>query len=66
MIIDNKYNLGDVVYLATDPDQYARIVTSILIEGNRSILYELSLSQNVSRHYDFEITTDKNVLKSVI
>tara|TARA_B100001167_G_scaffold191010_1_gene159701 strand:- start:4583 stop:4786 length:204 start_codon:yes stop_codon:yes gene_type:complete len=63
MLIDNKFNISDRVYLETDTEQIERIVTEILIRKS-SIMYALSCETNVSWHYDFEITATKNVLKS--
>jgi hypothetical protein len=61
MIIDNKYNLGDLVYLKTDTEQLQRIITSIHINpGN--LIYELSVDNRTSNHYDFEISSEANEL----
>jgi hypothetical protein len=61
MIIENKFNFGDIVYLKTDPDQRARIVTTFSV-GVHSMLYELSCGTITSWHRDFEISTEKDVL----
>ena len=61
MVIDNKYNFGDIVYLSTDVDQHPRIVTRIVISLN-GIIYELSCGTFVSSHYEIEMTTEKNTL----
>lgn len=61
MNIDNKYNLEEVVFLITDTDQFARIVTAIQIYKN-GILYRLACGTSESWHYDYEIATDKNFL----
>ena len=55
-----KYNLGDIVYLKTDTEQYARIVTGILIRNGNCILYYLSQSTMESTHYDYEISVEVN------
>ena len=62
MVIDNKYEIGDIVYLTTDPDQAKRVVTSIHIRPNEQITYELSCGSHASDHYDFEISDEKTVL----
>lgn len=59
MVINNKYNIGDIVYLRTDIDALERIVTSIVVSEGNSIKYELSLAEGVSLHYENEITTEK-------
>lgn len=61
MVIENKFNFGDIVYLKTDPDQRPRIVTTFSV-GVSSILYELSCGTITSWHRDFEMTAEKDVL----
>jgi len=61
MIIDNKFNITDKVYLKTDPDQLERIVTRLMVSPS-NVSYELTSGTNTSWHYDFEITEDVNVL----
>ena len=61
MKIDNKFNLEDIVFLITDTEQKARIVTAIQVSKN-SLIYRLACGVNESWHYDYEIATDKNFL----
>jgi hypothetical protein len=61
MVIDNRFNFGDVVYLVTDVDQNPRILTRIVVSRD-SVIYELSCGERISSHYDIEITSEKNVL----
>lgn len=63
MLIDNKFNIGDKVYLETDADQKCRIVTGINIRAT-SITYALCCDVTESWHYDFEINAEKDVLKT--
>ncbi len=63
MHIHNYYNIGDMVYLHTDNDQLQRVVTGILVKPS-SLTYALSCGSDESWHYDFEITVEKNVLKT--
>ena len=58
MILDNKYNLGDIVYLKTDTDQSERILTSIQVSVI-GILYKLSCGTTETWHYDIEISAEK-------
>lgn len=61
MLIDNKYNIGDIVYLLTDDEQKKRIVTAIFIEIGH-ILYKLTQGSTSSFHFDYEIATSKQVV----
>lgn len=60
-VIDNKFELGQIVYLKTDTDQRERIVTGFCIR-QMGQSYELMQGNIGSWHYDFEIATEKNVL----
>ena len=64
MKIETKYNIGDCVFLITDPDQKARIITSISIRPNNSICYEMSVGTDNSFHYDIEFTYDRDIIKA--
>lgn len=55
MVLDNKYELRQEVYLRTDMDQLKRIVTAITIR-HTGLLYELSCGERNSSHYEFEIS----------
>lgn len=59
MVIDNKYDFGDVVYLITDEEQKPRIVCSFEIYKGGEILYRLNSGTASSSHYEFEITNQK-------
>lgn len=61
MVIDNKFDIKQIVYLTTDTEQRARIVTGFSI-SDTGIGYELSCGSNVSTHYDYEISEEKNIL----
>lgn len=60
MVIESKYEIGDMVYLITDPDGYPRMVTSIIV-NKYDILYRLNLGTSSSEHYDYEISTEKTL-----
>ena len=61
MVIDNKFDIGDFVYLITDIQREKRIVTELVISKS-SILYTLASGGYNTEHYDFKITDDINVL----
>lgn len=60
-ILDNKYEIGDTVYLKTDPDQIPRIVFCFMVFRSE-VLYKIACGVVESNHYDFELSTEKNVL----
>lgn len=59
MIIDNKYEIGEVVFLSTDEEQKRRLITGLRICPSGQIIYCLSCGVTVSDHYDFELLTEK-------
>ena len=65
MFINNKFNLGDIVYLKTDIDQRARIITAIKVRINDLIIYELSYTDVTTNHYEVEISSEKNILITI-
>lgn len=58
MVIDNKFELGETVFLMTDPEQFPRIVTALSVNPN-GIIYKLAQGVNESYHYDCEISREK-------
>ena len=64
MIIKNKFDIGEIVYLKTDQEQKARIVIGIQIRPT-GILYILQLCTNETYHYDIEIQKDLDILKTL-
>lgn len=61
MIIENKFNLGQAVYLSTDSDQHKRIVVGICVWPT-GIKYELGYGAATSWHHEIEIAQDKDVI----
>lgn len=59
MTIKNEYELKQLVYLTTDPEQYLRVITCILITV-QGIKYTLSCGAEESDHFAFEISKTKN------
>lgn len=65
MNINNRFNLGQIVYLITDVDQLERIVTAITVRGNITLSYELSCGTVSSWHYDFEMASEVDIKKQL-
>jgi hypothetical protein len=61
IIIENQYELEQMVYLKTDPDQLRRLVTGVM-QTPDGILYQLTFVSTVSLHYEFEISDGKDTL----
>jgi hypothetical protein len=61
MTIANEHDLGDIVYLRTDPDQNILVVTAIAVTPG-GLLYKLAIGTNESWHYGVEISREKDIL----
>lgn len=59
--IEVSFEIGDMVYLKTDPDQNKRMVTRISIGGLNNLTYELTLGTLTSWHYEFEISREQDI-----
>lgn len=60
-VIDNKFELGQIVFLKTDTHQNERIITAFTVR-EALIVYELSFGTETSDHNHFEISKDKDLL----
>ena len=58
-----KYEIGEIVYLVTDPEQHARIITGINIRKS-GVQYELAFETSASWHYDFEMSRERDIIKA--
>lgn len=58
--IDNKYNIGDVVYLITDRECSPRMIFAIIVY-KYELTYKLCCGTLNSDRYDFELTSEKPV-----
>lgn len=64
IIIENKFNIGDTVYLLTDQEQIPRIVFAFTVFKS-DMIYKLARGTETSEHYEFELSTEINVLSKV-
>lgn len=62
MKINNEFELGQTVYLKTDPDQYQRMVIKLSIGINNDLMYGVSCGPDFTWHYEEELYITKNVL----
>lgn len=62
IIIENKFDFGDIVYLKTDKDQLPRVVVSFSVFKAGELLYKIVSGTTESSHYDFEISKEENIL----
>jgi hypothetical protein len=58
--IEVNHQIGDIVYLRTDPEQQARIITAYMVTP-REVMYEVACGVMTTPHYEFELSTEKDV-----
>jgi len=63
MVIQNSFEIGELVYLKTDKEQNPRIIYCIKVYKSENI-YELACGTTTSSHYEFELSKEVNVLMS--
>lgn len=59
-----EFEIGQIVYLKTDVEQSARMVTAICLKCNGYITYSLALGSYESWHYPIEISTERDIIKA--
>ncbi len=62
MEIDNKFSLGQPVFLVQDPVQEERMVTAIQVNAN-GLLYRTSIQTTESWHYAMELSASVDIVK---
>lgn len=64
MVINNKFNIGDTVYVKTDVEQSPGIITCIQVNPG-DILYAVSRDSRNNNFYDFELSYERDILITV-
>lgn len=64
IVVDVKYNIQEIVYLVTDREQLPRMVYSYVVYKNE-VMYRLLTGTITSEHYEFELSSEKNILVDV-
>lgn len=64
MTITTPYNFGDIVFLKTDPEQLERMVCKVSFCPGY-FLISLAMGTTVSEHYDFELSSKKDLMKEL-
>lgn len=62
--VDNRFDIGETVYLKTDRDQLPRIVFAFIV-SQKEIIYRIASGRDISDHYNFELSLEKDVLITV-
>jgi hypothetical protein len=57
--IDNKFSIGQTVYVDTDVEQVARKILYIMVGPDKSITYGVRMDGEVIEFWDFELSEEK-------
>lgn len=63
MVIENMFDIGQEIYLKTDPNQDKRLVCQIAVLP-MGLLYKVCMGTISSDHYEFEMSTEKQLIIS--
>lgn len=61
MVINNKYEIGQLVYLRTDQHQLRRIVLCVMVFKGEELWYKLACADEQTNHTEFEISDVKDL-----
>ena len=61
IVIQNEFNIGEIVYLITDVEQSKRIVLGFLYEDG-TILYKIACVSIISYNRNIEISREKTII----
>lgn len=57
-----EFRISQTVYLRTDKDQNARIVTGIQLRPFNSVMYGVSQGTTESWHFGFELSDERDII----
>jgi len=66
MILENEYDLGEIVYARTDPEQKEYIVDELSVLPGGTIIYECRHATEPGRFYSIELTREKDACKALV
>ena len=62
MLIDNKFDIGAIVYIKVDLDQNPLVLISVRISAGDGLLYLVSGMDEQRWMYDIELSLEPNVI----
>ena len=65
IVVDNKFNFWDRVYLVTDPEQKERIITLMQVSGQGQVTYGVACGEDFQWFFTEELSKEKvNIFKT--
>lgn len=65
MIVDNQFEIGEVVFLITDKSQNPYMITSFTVFKHGELVYKTVAGTYESSHYEFEMSRERSVLTTL-
>ena len=65
MTIQNKFKIGDVVYINSDINQTPQTIIAITVYSDEYHTYKLNSKEDGADYRDYEISYEKNVLLKI-
>lgn len=63
MVIECRFDVEQIVYLKSDPEQCARMVTGVIVRPGGNLIYYLSCGTIESTHYECEISEEADIMQ---
>lgn len=57
--IDNKFSIGQTVYVDTDVEQVARKILYIVVGPDKNLTYGIRMDGELVEFWDFELSEEK-------
>jgi len=62
MTIRNEFEMGEIVYLKTDPEQRPRQIVGLILSIDGGMLYKCVAGLEVDLHFEAELSRDKDMV----
>ncbi len=62
MILNNEFEMGEIVYLKTDTTQQARQIVGINVSIDGGLLYKCVAGLDVDLHFEAELSREKDMV----
>jgi len=62
MTIHNQFEMGEIVYLKTDPEQRPRQIVGIVLSIDGGMLYKCVAGLEVDLHFEAELLRDRDMV----
>ena len=65
MTVNTRFDMGEMVYLVSDPNQYLRQIIEININPGGFIMYKLTVGTETSWNHEIELSSEKDEVLAI-